>query len=180
MAFKHLGIVILATVSTAGLGAAGVAAADMTKKASATLVDAEGKSIGKVAFVQARDGLKVKATVAGVKAGTYGFHIHTAGKCDAPDFASAGGHWNPTEHKHGKENPEGPHMGDLPNVDVAPSGMGTLEFVVPGAMLSGGEHPLLDTDGASAMLHAGPDDYKTDPSGASGARIACGVIEPSK
>lgn len=149
-------------------------------KAGTTLVDAEGKSVGQMTLTQATDGLLVKATITGMKPGSYGFHLHTIGKCDKPDFTTAGGHWNPTGHKHGKDAPGGPHMGDLLNIEVAASGLGSLEGKIPGAMLKDGDHPLLDADGAAAMLHAGPDDYKTDPAGASGPRIACGVIKISE
>lgn len=164
-------------VAGACLGAQSAAApAADGASATATLVDAHDKSVGKAVLTQATDGVLVKVSVSGLKAGTYAFHLHTTGKCDKPDFTTAGGHWNPTAHQHGKDNPQGPHMGDLPNIEVAASGLGALEQKIPGARLTGGDHPILDADGTSAMLHAGPDDYKTDPSGNSGARIACGVV----
>lgn len=148
--------------------------------ASATLATTEGKALGSVALTQLSDGVLVKTSISGMQPGSYGFHLHTVGVCEAPAFATAGGHWNPTAHKHGKDSPEGPHMGDLPNIAVGADGNGTIEYKIAGAMLAGGDHPLLDADGASAMLHAGPDDYKSDPAGNSGARIACGVVSLSK
>lgn len=174
-------LAFMAVATGFGVAQAGSApAAKTSAKAVAVLVDAQDKKIGKVKLTQQADGLLLHATVSGMKPGSYGFHIHTTGKCDKPDFASAGGHWNPTAHKHGKDAPEGPHMGDLPNIDVAANGKGALEQKIPGAMLAGGDHPLFDADGAAVMLHAGPDDYKTDPAGNSGPRIACGVVTAGK
>lgn len=146
--------------------------------ATALLLDKNNAPIGGASFTQEADGVLVKAQIAGLGAGQYGFHIHTVGKCDGPDFASAGGHWNPTSKSHGKNAHAGPHMGDLDNITVAANGIGRLEQKLEGARLSGDVNAILDMDGASLMLHAGPDDYKTDPAGNSGARIACGQITP--
>ncbi|MBV8971708.1 MAG: superoxide dismutase family protein, partial [Sphingomonadaceae bacterium] len=93
-----------------------------------------------------------------------------------PKFASSGGHFNPTGKMHGRDNPMGPHLGDLPNVVVGKDGKGAVDVTVAGLTLTGGTTPLLDADGAAVVLHAGPDDYKTDPSGNSGDRIACGTL----
>lgn len=169
-----LGFSAIATLSAGGAMAAS------PQTASATLTDVNDKSVAKLVLTQQTDGVLAKLSVTGLTAGTYGFHIHAIGKCEKPGYTSAGPHWNPTSHQHGKDNPQGPHMGDLLNVTVAASGMGALEQKIAGAQLTGGDHPLLDADGASAMLHAGPDDYKSDPAGNSGARIACGVISPAK
>jgi Cu-Zn family superoxide dismutase len=111
----------------------------------------------------------------GMPPGTHGAHVHMVGRCDAPDFASAGGHWNPTAMKHGAMNPQGPHQGDLPNLVIANDGRGTIAATIPGATLAA----LMDADGAAMVVHAQPDDLKTDPSGNSGGRIACGVFQPS-
>jgi Cu-Zn family superoxide dismutase len=108
--------------------------------------------------------------------GVYGVHIHTVGRCDPPDFASAGPHWNPSGQQHGRNNPQGTHLGDLPNMMVGADGRGTLEIKVAGASLAGRGAALLDDDGATIVMHERPDDYRTDPSGNSGARIACGVF----
>jgi Cu-Zn family superoxide dismutase len=109
--------------------------------------------------------------------GAHGFHIHTTGKCEPPKFESAGGHFNPDESKHGFLNPEGPHAGDMPNIHVPESGKLTVE-VLNTLVTVGGENALLDEDGAALVLHADPDDYKSDPAGHAGGRIACGVITP--
>jgi Cu-Zn family superoxide dismutase len=117
-------------------------------------------------------GIRFTLDVKGLPVGTHGAHIHTTGRCDAPDFTTAGGHWNPTTAKHGSMNPQGPHEGDLPNLIVGSDGRGTLGITVPNATMAG----LLDTDGAAIVVHAGADDLMTDPSGNSGGRIACGVF----
>jgi Cu-Zn family superoxide dismutase len=105
--------------------------------------------------------------------GLHGIHVHSVGRCDPPDFASAGPHWNPLGRHHGLNNPAGPHAGDMRNVEVAANGVLGATVVLPGANLDS----LLDADGASLVLHADADDYVTDPSGNSGARIACAVIQ---
>jgi Cu-Zn family superoxide dismutase len=120
------------------------------------------------------DGIRVRVEAMGMPAGVYGAHVHTTGRCEAPDFASAGPHWNPTGQQHGKNNPQGMHKGDLPNLAVGTDGRGSFEVTIPGASMSGGPNPLLDSDGAAVVIHASPDDYRTDPSGNSGGRIACG------
>lgn len=146
--------------------------------AVAVLQDAEGKNIGQARLVQESGGIAVSISVTGVSAGPHGTHIHMTGKCDAPDFKTAGGHWNPMMTQHGLDNPQGHHGGDLPNMDVQADGTGALSFVVAGAQLRDGDHPLLDEDGAAIVVHAGPDDMVSDPAGNSGGRIACGVISP--
>jgi Cu-Zn family superoxide dismutase len=113
-------------------------------------------------------------TASGLPHGLHGIHVHTIGRCEGPDFASAGGHWNPAGKKHGMNNPAGPHAGDLPNVEVAANGVLGATVTLPGATMAG----LLDADGSALLIHAQPDDYVTDPSGNSGARIACAVIQP--
>lgn len=141
-------------------------------KAEAMLKTAAGADAGTVAAQEADGGLRVTVTVMGLPAGAHGAHVHTTGKCGAPDFASAGGHWNPTARMHGLENPAGPHAGDMPNLIVGADGKGELSFTLPAGTYEG----LLDPDGAAFVVHAGADDMKTDPSGNSGGRIACGVF----
>jgi Cu-Zn family superoxide dismutase len=107
--------------------------------------------------------------------------VHGVGRCDGPDFTSAGPHWNPAGKKHGMNNPEGPHAGDLPNIEVAANGTVVATLTLPGASLfapPSAPGALLDADGASLVIHAAADDYLTDPSGNSGPRIACAVIRP--
>jgi Cu-Zn family superoxide dismutase len=98
------------------------------------------------------------------------------GKCDGPDFASAGGHFNPQSRQHGALNPQGPHAGDLPNITIGTDGKGRLESTTELISLLGGASVVFDADGSAIVIHAAPDDFRTDPTGNSGARIACGVI----
>jgi len=143
--------------------------------ATATLRLADGTEVGTTRMSEVAGGLRVTVDVHGLKPGTHGAHLHTVGKCDAPDFASAGPHWNPTNMKHGSMNPQGPHEGDLPNLTIGADGRGTLGVNVPGASLDA----LLDADGAAMVIHANSDDLMTDPSGNSGGRVACGVLAAS-
>jgi Cu-Zn family superoxide dismutase len=119
--------------------------------------------------------VEVRVQAAGLPAGHYGVHLHAVGRCEGPAFASAGPHWNPAGRQHGMLNPAGHHLGDLPNLDVDAQGAGRLEFAIAGASLSGADG-ILDADGTALVIHAAADDYRTDPSGNSGARIACGVL----
>ncbi|MDO7834946.1 superoxide dismutase family protein [Sphingobium sp. HBC34] len=144
--------------------------------ASAKLAAGDGAARGMATVTQASDGLHVLVKAQGLTPGIHAVHIHTTGQCAGPDFASAGGHWNPTGHKHGTANPAGPHMGDMPNMTVGPDGSGAIEYHVPGSMIREGATPLLDTDGAAIVVHAQADDNMTDPAGNAGGRIACGVL----
>jgi Cu-Zn family superoxide dismutase len=151
----------------------------MTMKghAMADLIDAQGQTRGHATITQAKDGLHIIVRGVGLPAGVHAVHIHTTGACTGPDFKSAGGHWNPAMKQHGHDNPAGQHMGDMPNMTVDADGTGTLTTMVPGAMLEGGSAPLLDADGAAIVIHEGADDYKTDPTGNAGGRLACGIVK---
>jgi Cu-Zn family superoxide dismutase len=118
--------------------------------------------------------------VSGMYQGSHGIHLHETGRCDGPKFASAGAHWNPDARKHGRDNPAGAHLGDLPNLDVSATGAATATFSMPGALRASGTPMLADADGTALVIHAKADDYRTDPSGASGDRIACAVLAPPK
>jgi Cu-Zn family superoxide dismutase len=145
--------------------------------ASAVLKDASGKEVGAATFTVTPSGVLISLDLTAVPPGEHGFHVHTTGKCEPPDFKSAGPHFNPDQTKHGFMTPEGPHAGDLPNLHVPADGKLQVEVLEPNVTLSG-EAPLLDADGSALVIHAGADDYKTDPAGNSGDRIACGVITP--
>jgi Cu-Zn family superoxide dismutase len=144
---------------------------------SADLRDAEGRVRARATAESSGDSLRVRVEAVGMTPGAYGAHLHTTGRCDAPAFTTAGPHWNPTGHKHGKDNPAGMHKGDLPNLLVGTDGRGSFEYTIPNAGLSGMlPNRLIDADGASVVIHAKADDFRTDPSGNSGDRIACGVL----
>jgi len=139
---------------------------------------ADGTLVARAMVYMNRAGLQVRVQTAGLAPGHYGVHLHAVGRCAGPAFESAGPHWNPTGRRHGTLNPAGHHLGDLPNLEVAATGAGRIEFAIPGASLQG-SRGLFDGDGAAIVIHAAPDDYRTDPSGNSGARIACGVLVAS-
>jgi Cu-Zn family superoxide dismutase len=129
-----------------------------------------------VQLIDTPNGVLLAARLTRAPAGVHGFHLHETGKCDAPSFESAGGHFNPTKGDHGFYAANGPHAGDLPNLHVPADGRLELEVLAAGVSLAAGANNLLDTDGAALVLHAGADDYKTDPAGDAGDRVACGVI----
>ena len=143
-------------------------------RAVAMLRTADGAAAGSATATAGADGQVVVAlSVQGLPPGQHGVHVHMTGRCDAPTFESAGGHWNPTNATHGLEDPAGQHAGDMPNLTVGADGAGTLEYRLVGGAFDG----LLDADGSAFVVHAGADDQRTDPSGDSGDRIACGVFE---
>jgi Cu-Zn family superoxide dismutase len=147
---------------------------------SATIINSNGEPVGSATLTQGPQSVTIAVEVSQLPPGRHGFHIHAIGKCDPPDFQTAGGHFNPFDKKHGLKNPEGPHAGDLPNLEVGPDGKGKIEATVGGLTLGKeGLAVLLDSKGTAVVIHAGPDDEVTDPAGNSGARIACGVIKPS-
>ncbi|WP_066556391.1 superoxide dismutase family protein [Croceicoccus bisphenolivorans] len=140
--------------------------------ATATLKDTSGNIVGTATATQTPVGLAVAVAARGLPAGTHGAHIHTKGDCSAADFTSAGGHWNPDNTNHGtlSEAPH-PHAGDLSNLVIAADGTGTLTGTSNGTF-----EGLMDGDGAAFIIHADPDDYKSQPTGNAGARLACGVF----
>ena len=139
---------------------------------TAPLKKADGTAAGSAIASVTPEGLSVSVSVTGITPGQHGVHVHMTGKCEGPAFASAGGHWNPGSTKHGLDAPDGAHAGDMPNLTVAEDGTGTLTFTLRSGTLA----ELLDADGSAFVVHAGPDDQKTDPSGNSGDRVACGVF----
>ena len=143
----------------------------------AEIVNTQGQRIGLAFFRQQGNGVEVEVQVGGLPPGTHGMHIHETGTCDPPAFTSAGAHLNPSQRQHGIENASGPHAGDLPNLTVRSDGVGAATALNPYVTLGGGTNSLLKTGGTALVIHAAPDDYRTDPSGNSGARIACGVIK---
>lgn len=139
---------------------------------SAMLRDASGADKGRVTMVSSGTGkLRLTLDASGMPPGERAFHVHTRGRCDAPDFMTAGGHWNPMMKQHGRDNPMGAHAGDMPNLTVGADGRARVTTEINGDIAG-----LLDVDGAAVIVHAAADDYRTDPTGNAGARIACGIV----
>ena len=159
--------------------AAGLARAEGPAQANVVLVNSAGEQVGSSRLEEAAGGVKITLEVSHLPAGVHAFHIHAVGKCEPPEFKSAGGHFNPAGKKHGMENPEGHHAGDMPNIEVGADGTGKAEVLAADVTLGPGANSLFQPEGTSLVIHAGPDDNRTDPSGNAGARIACGVIERS-
>lgn len=143
---------------------------------TADLARADGSWAGVVTVSRRTDGIFLSLSGEATAPGTFGVHIHSVGKCQAPDFTSAGAHWNPGMKQHGRDNPMGAHGGDLPNIVAGIDRKMTLEHKLPDIMLEG-PSGLLDADGAALVIHEKADDYLTDPTGNSGKRIICGVFK---
>ncbi|MGH6865315.1 MAG: superoxide dismutase family protein [Methyloceanibacter sp.] len=161
----------LAASLTAGMALSSPGLAADT--ATAILKDADGKEVGKVTLTAVPSGVLLDVDLTAAAPGDHGLHIHEFGKCEPPDFKTAGNHFNPEEDKHGLMNEAGPHAGDMPNIHVPDSGKLRIEVMNQMVNLDEG---LLDDDGSAIVIHADPDDYESDPAGHAGGRIACGVV----
>lgn len=151
--------------------------ADSVKQVHVKLMNTEGVEVGKAVLTQLDEGVEIELEAWDLPPGVHGYHIHEKGICEPPTFESAGAHFNPTEAKHGFDHPEGPHAGDLPNIEVNEEGRVHDKYVNLLVTLHPDEaHSLLRDGGTSLMIHAKPDDYKSQPAGDAGERIACGVI----
>jgi len=158
------------------LGIAGLSLPAAAQTAKATLKDQSGKEVGKVELVQLPHGVLLQMSLKGVPPGERAFHIHAVGKCEPP-FTTAGGHFNPASKKHGLGVPEGAHAGDMPNLHIPASGELVIEVANHMVTLAkGAPNSLFDADGSAIIIHAGKDDYKSDPTGNAGDRIVCGVV----
>jgi Cu-Zn family superoxide dismutase len=155
-------------------GMRGAPATDNTAKAE--LRNTSGQPVGTATLTQVGSVVRVVLEVQGLPRGAHGVHVHAVGKCEPPDFNSAGPHFNPGNKQHGALNPQGSHAGDLPNITVAPDGTGRMETTTEQLSLGSGPTSVWDADGSALVVHANADDFKTDPTGNAGARIACGVL----
>jgi Cu-Zn family superoxide dismutase len=169
---RHVGLIVSVLLVSA-LFAAREGRAETVK---AELRNAQGEKIGDAMLIQEGKGVKIALSASKLPPGKHGFHIHAVGKCEPPDFKSAVGHFNPEGKKHGLNNPEGPHAGDLQNVTVKEDGTVKTEIMATRVTLGPGKDSLFQSEGTALVLHADPDDEKSDPAGNAGARIACGVI----
>jgi len=143
-----------------------------------TILSATGKVIGSAELTETSTGVRVRLLLKGLEPGEKAIHFHEVGKCEQPDFKTAGGHVNPTDKQHGFNNPKGYHGGDLPNMKVPENGEVDTEITTPLLTLEKGKaNSLLDEDGSALVIHEKADDYVTDPAGNSGDRIACGVVK---
>jgi superoxide dismutase, Cu-Zn family len=147
------------------------------KSAHADIVNAQGQNIGSAEIVPAKKGVKIEVNVSQLPPGKHGIHVHAVGKCDGPAFTTAGGHLNPDTKKHGKDNPDGPHAGDLLMIEAKADGTAKATLLDTMVTLGDGPNSVFHEGGTSIVIHEKEDDYKTDPAGNSGARIACGVIQ---
>lgn len=170
--FASLGL--FAAIGAAGCSTVGERPA--SQAGTATLAYSNGLSAGTARLFADGAGVRLDIAATGLPAGTHAIHLHTTGRCEGPDFASAGGHLNPSGRRHGSRAPGGAHLGDLPNlVASTPGGGAALSTGIDGnrdRVLA----DIFDADGTAVVIHAGLDDYLTDPAGNSGARIACGVL----
>jgi Cu-Zn family superoxide dismutase len=173
------GIRLLALGSLVLAGCASTSRSTPTS-ATADLKNPSGQTVGRALLTPTAAGVQLVVEVQGLPPGPKALHIHETGACTAPGFTSAGGHFNPDGKQHGSDNPRGAHAGDLPNLVIGSDGTGRLVVNTDRISLAtdGRATSLLDADGSALVVHAAPDDLKTDPTGNSGGRIACGVVTP--
>lgn len=145
------------------------------------VIGLNGKKLGKVTLQETPAGVLVSADVKGLPAGDHGFHFHQKGLCDtAAKFETSGGHFAGGDRQHGYMAANGPHGGDMPNQHVGADGLLKTQILNTGVSLSPGPKSVFDADGTALVIHAGADDYASQPSGNAGGRIACAVISKAK
>lgn len=163
-----VGVSVAALAFTVGLSAQGPTKVEMK--------DAQGQSLGTVSLSAAQGMVHLQLDLKGLKPGAHALHVHGTPKCEGPAFTTAGGHFNPAAKKHGLKSPDGPHAGDMDNFTVAADGTAKGMVMAHGITLGSEANSVFANGGTALVIHAGPDDMTTDPAGAAGDRIACGII----
>ena len=164
--------------SLLAVGVAAICAAQLSAQApvKVELKDAQGQSVGTASLSSAMGAVHIQYDFKNLKPGQHALHVHMTAKCEGPAFTSAGGHFNPAGKKHGLQNPEGPHAGDMENFTVGADGTAKGMIMAKGITMGSEANSVFANGGTALVIHAGPDDMKTDPAGAAGDRIACGTI----
>ncbi|CAM4258540.1 superoxide dismutase family protein [Jeotgalicoccus halotolerans] len=155
---------------------------DPSEEIEVTMINGDEEEIGTATFSEADDGLTIALEAEGLETGMHGIHIHNAGMCEGPDFETAGDHYNPTDAAHGFDHEDGPHAGDLENIEVAEDGTVSTEIDAENVSIldENLDTTLLTEEGTALIIHSGEDDYMTQPSGDAGTPVACGVISEAK